>query len=308
MKTIIKDSRVLRLIGMFVLALASTVAVSEEDKLRPYVLAAQTADSLPEVVTRSKEALSAQGFEVVGEYAPYENAYVVAVTSSALKDVAGRTDMGGFGAVQRVAATVVGDQVQVAYTNPRYMANVYRMEGDLADVADRLEKALGAEQTFGAQGKSAAELRRYHYKMFMPYFDEAWELGSFPNQRAAIKAVETNLEKGVGGTSKVYRVDIDNGEQTVIGVGLTEGCGGDQFIMDTINTEAEYKSTPHLPYEILISNGKVLALHAKFRIAQSFPDLTMLGKGSFWEIKCAPDAIRSALQAVTGQQQQTREY
>lgn len=307
MKTLIKDSRVLHLVGMILLALASTVAFSEEDKLRPYVLAARIADSLPEVVTRSKEALTDQGFEVVGEYAPYENAYVVVVTSSALKGVAGRSEMGGFGAVQRVAATIVGDQVQVAYTNPRYMANVYRMEGDLADVADRLEKALGAELTFGAQGKSADELRRYHYKMFMPYFDEAWELGSFPNQRAAIKAVEANLEKGVGGTSKVYRVDIPNAEQTVIGVGLAEGCGGDKFVMETINTEAEYKSTPHLPYELLISNGKVLALHAKFRIAQSFPDLTMLGKGSFWEIKCAPDAIRSALQAVTGQQQ-TREY
>ena len=303
MKTLLEDSRVLLLVAMVLFGVASAGAASEEDKLRPYVLAARMADSLPEVVTRAKESLNAEGFEVVGEYAPYEDAYVIVVTSAELKRIAGRTEMGGFGAVQRVTATVVGDQVQVAYTNPRYMANVYRMEGDLADVADRLEKALGAEQSFGAQGKSPDELRRYHYKMFMPYFDEPWQLGSFPSQRAAIKAVETNLEKGAGGTSKVYRVDIPSTEQTVIGVGLTEGCGGDRFIMETINADAEHKSTPHLPYEVLISNGEVLALHAKFRIAQSFPDLTMLGKGSFWDIKCAPDAIRDALRAVTGQQQ-----
>ncbi len=302
-------NRLLNTFVAFLLTFALTSAlvvggsVRADEMLRPYVLAARKSGDLETVVANIKGALKSHGFETVGEYAPYDNAYVIAVTSPELKQAAARTDMGGFGAVQRVTATLVGNEVQVAYTNPRYMANAYRMEGDLSDVAQKLQEALGNEDTFGAQGKSADELRNYHYKMFMPYFDEPWKLGSFPSQRAAIKEVEANLAKGVEGTSQVYRVDLPKSDQTLIGVGLTKGCGGDKFIMDTINADAKLKSTPHLPYEILISKGEVMALHAKFRIAQSFPDLTMLGKGSFWDIKCAPGSIRDALRAVAGTQQ-----
>lgn len=302
MKKIISDWRIWVLLGLCLAGMTRLSYAEDEQSLRPFVLAATKSGNLPAVVTETKESLAANGFEVVGEYAPYENAYVIVVTSPELKRVAGRTKMGGFGAVQRVGATVAGDQVQLAYTNPRYMANVYRLDGQLEDVADKLAKALGNEQTFGAKGRSADELRNYHYKLFMPYFDEVWQLGTFPNQRAAVKTVERNLAKGVSGTSEVYRVDLPGSDQTLIGVGLTEGCGGDKFIMGTIDAASELKSTPHLPYELLVSNGEVVALHAKFRIAQSFPDLTMLGKGSFWDIKCAPDAIRDSLRAVTGQQ------
>lgn len=294
---------VLQALALLFVSAASPVTVAQEaEGLRPFVLAERKSGSLPEVVMEAKEALAGQGFEVVGEYAPYENAYVLVVTSRDLKRSALRSELGGFGSVQRVTATVVDDQVQLAYTNPRYMANAYRMDGEMPDVAERLERALGAQEHFGARGRSASELRRYHYKAFMPYFDEPWKLGSFASHREAVKAIERSLEQGVAGTSKVYRVDLP-GKQTLFGVGLTEGCGGDAFIMDTINAKEALKSTPHLPYEMLVVDGEVLALHAKFRIAQSFPDLSMLGAGGFWQIKCAPDSIRSTLRSLTGQTQ-----
>lgn len=293
--------------GLLATALGA-VPVAAQDKLRPYVLASDAPGAIPEAVTRAKDALGAQGFEVVGEYAPYDGAYVLAVTSRELKRTAARTEMGGFGAVVRVTFTVGDKGVQVAYNNPPYMANAYRMADELTGVSAKLEAALGAQETFGAQGRSPQELRQYHYKMFMPYFDEAWTLNEFSSHREAVREVESNLTRGVGGTSKVYRVDLPGKNETLIGVGLTDGCGGDKFIMDTINFAPEYKSTPHLPYEILITDGKVRALHAKFRIAQSFPDLTMLGKGSFWEIKCAPDSIQQALNQVAGKRTEANAY
>jgi hypothetical protein len=60
------------------------------------------------------------------------------------------------------------------------------------------------------------------------------------------------------------------------------------------------RSTGHLPYEVLVTGGKVVALHAKFRIAVNFPDLSMMGSNSFMGIRCAPDAIEGALQQVAG--------
>jgi hypothetical protein len=60
------------------------------------------------------------------------------------------------------------------------------------------------------------------------------------------------------------------------------------------------RSTGHLPYEILVSKGEVYALHAKFRIAVNFPDLSMMGDHSFMKIRCAPDSIEGALKRAVG--------
>jgi hypothetical protein len=287
--------------GLFAVLMAllvSNVAQAAE-KLKPYVLVSNKPGSSADAIMQAKGVLTAQGFKVAGEYSPYDGAYVIAVTSKELQDVASKSEIGGFGAVQRVSVTTTENGVQVAYTNPVYMANVYRLKDDLSGVAAKLKAALGAEKEFGADGLTAAQLRKYQYKMFMPYFDEPIKLNEFPNNRQAVKQVEAGLAAHKGGVSKVYRVDLPGGQASLIGVALTDGCGGDKYIMDKIDFN-ELKSTAHLPYEMLIQDGKVYMLHPKFRIAQSFPDLSMLGDKSFFSIRCAPPSIEKALGAVSG--------
>jgi len=58
---------------------------------------------------------------------------------------------------------------------------------------------------------------------------------------------------------------------------------------------ADVKSTAHLPYEVLVSGNRVYHLFARFRIAISFPDLSMMGSNSFMSIMSAPGAIKDAL-------------
>ena len=53
----------------------------------------------------------------------------------------------------------------------------------------------------------------------------------------------------------------------------------DTFIMNEIDFK-ETRSTPHLPYDILVTGDEVEALHARFRIAINFPDLSMMGSHS----------------------------
>ena len=55
------------------------------------------------------------------------------------------------------------------------------------------------------------------------------------------------------------------------------------------------RHTAYAPYEILVSGNKIYALHARFRIALSFPDL---GMTTFTKIIKAPGAIQRALTAV----------
>lgn len=285
------------------LLLCISCAMADTVKLKPFVLASKGAGTLAETTEQAKAALSKAGFTVVGDYSPYADANILIVTNDELKKNAAASDNGGYGAVQRVAITKVGEQVQVSYTNPVYMANVYRMNGDLAHVAAGLGAALGHQQDFGsAQGMTASAARKYHYMVGMEYFDDPSVLAEYPSYQDAVKAVDAKLASNSNGVSKVYRVDIPGKNETVFGVAM-KGSGDagkykdDRFIMKQIDFN-DIRSTAHLPYELLVSDNKVYALYARFRIAINFPDLSMMGSNSFMSIMKTPDAIQDALQAT----------
>lgn len=113
----------------------SWAAQAGEPLMKPFVLATREQGTVVEVAEAARAKLTAAGFELAGTYAPYPGALVLAVTSDELKELAAATRFGGYAAAQRVTFTEVGDEVQVAYTNPRYMAAAYRMTSDLAPVA-----------------------------------------------------------------------------------------------------------------------------------------------------------------------------
>jgi hypothetical protein len=275
-------------------------ALGDEVYLKPFVLASRGAGTLAEKSDQAKAALIAGGFTVVGDYAPYPDARILIVTNDDLKTNAAASEHGGFGAAQRVAITKVNDQVQVSYTNPVYMANAYRMKGDLSNVAAELAKALGKVEEFGAkQGMTAKQARNYHYMIGMEYFDEPDVLAEYPSYDEAVKAVDAKLADNKNGVTKVYRVDVPGKQESVFGVAMKAPTEADKYMDDRfIMSEIDFhqtKSTAHLPYEILVSGNKVYALYARFRIAINFPDLSMMGKNSFMNIMKTPDAIRDVL-------------
>jgi hypothetical protein len=281
--------------------LITNISLARAEGLKPFILGSepQKADEA-QVVADVKTALQAQGFEVVGAYSPYPNATVVIVTSDALKANAAKSDFGGYGAVERVAVTKVKDKIQVSYTNPPYWAAAFRLTGNLDDVKTKLEAALGKQKEFGSEkGLTEKQLRKYNYMMGMAKFDTLGdhELAKFKTHQEAVNAVEAGLAAGKAGVTKVYRVDIPGKEETVFGVAMTKGKGADKYIMDYIDF-GDIKSTAHLPYEILVSGNTVYHLYAKFRIAISFPDLSMMGSNSFMSIMSAPGAIKDALMEV----------
>lgn len=277
------------------LIMTSTMAWAEDQALKPFVLASSAPGSIEKALPDIKTAVEKQGFEVAGEYTPYKGAHVVVVTSEAIRQSAAKSDLGAYGAVQRISLTESGADLQVAYTNPLYFAQAYRMADTLADTAAALERALGKKQHFGSkEGLSTASLRKYHYMVMMPYFTDQVELASYGSQEEALAALEAALAKGLGGTAKVYRVDLKGKAESVIGIAIKQGSGADATVMKTVDM-ADPRQTAHLPYEVVVSKGKVYMLHGKFRIALDFPDLTM---GTFMKISSAPGAIENALKAA----------
>lgn len=294
-------SKLFRYFAVLVLSLCTTVASAQA--LKPFILGSKGAGDLAQKVEETKKALAGAGFTLVGSYSPYANTTLIVVTNDELKNTAAKSEHGGFGAAQRVSVVKVKDEVQVAYANPIYWSNIYRMAGDLKGTADKLQAALGKVEEYGAKGLTAQQLRSYHYTMMMPYFDDPDRLVLHSSHEAAVKAVESGLAAGKQGVTKVYRIDIPGKKEVVFGVAM-KGEGkdkimDDKFIMGEVDFK-DIKSAAHLPYEMIVSGDRVFALSARFRIAASFPDLSMTGDNSFMRIMECPEAIRKALAYTAG--------
>lgn len=286
--------------GMVVAA----ATASAEENLKPFVQALAFSGDPATVTTQVGDLLTKAGFEIVGHYRPYAQAEILIVTNDALKQAAAQSQFGGYGAALRVAITSIKGNTQVSYTDPRYMAAAYRMKGDGSSFAKQMEDALGKGNAFGSgDGLSASDLRDYRYMFGMEHFTDPDLLAQYPSQQAALEAAEKNLAAGRGGVTKVYRIDIPGKAESVFGVALKgtkpDDQQDDRYIMSQIDFQP-VRSTAHLPYEMLVSGGKIYALAARFRIAIDFPDLSMMGSNSFMSIMGAPNAIRTALTSAAG--------
>jgi len=297
------SSRMLAVTAAAVISMAS-MAVSAAGEMKPFFLGSSGSGSVADKAAEVKTALTSNGFEIVGEYSPYSTASIIIVTNDTLKKAAGTHERAGYIAGQRVAITKVGKDVQVTYTNPVYMAAAYHVTTDLHSVSKAFKAALGAVKEYGPEeGLDADDLEGYHYTFGMEYFDEPYDLIEYDSYEQAVAAVEKGLAAKTAGIGKVFRIDVPGKKQTLFGVSMT-GNESNKYMDDTfIMSEIDFKplrSTAHLPYEVLVSGGNVEALHARFRIAVNFPDLSMMGDNSFMNIMPSPDAIEAALAKAVG--------
>jgi len=289
--------------AMFIgLATATTQAAAT---YLPFALASNDAGTIAEKLEGTKKALTDNGFEVAGEYAPYKGAHIIVVTNNELKKAAASQERGGYVAAQRISLTEMKGKVQVSYTNPIYMSYAYRVNTKLPKTSAALKKALGHVQEFGpAEGRDAEDLNEYHYTFGMEYFDEPLDLASKGSHDAMVAEIEKNLGANMQGASQVYKIDIPGTTQTLFGVSMKAPNEGKKYMDEGfIMSEIDFKplrSTAHLPYEILVKGKEAEALHARFRIAINFPDLAMMGDNSFMNIMPTPDAIRDVLTSVAG--------
>ena len=291
------------LAAVFLLTLSS--AHAEDDKLyKPFFLAKTPAGDFKTVADATKKSLKAAGFKIVGDYSPYEGVQIFSVTNDVLLKAASKDKDAAYAAVQRVSVVKNKGKLQVAYTNPVYMAYAYRLKSSLKPVQSALVAALGKQKEFGAEGLTKKKLLDYNYAWGMEYFDDYLELADYSTHAKAIAAVENGLKTNKIGVTKVYKVAIPGTNNVVYGVGLKSPnmfnkYQDDGYIMGIIDFK-DIRSAAHLPYEILVTGKEIRAMHARFRIAVNFPDLSMAGENSFMNIMGAPGGIKKALTNVSG--------
>ena len=294
-------------LAISLLLLVPFLLVSAQN-LKPYIVGYETSESLSATKENVAKQLVANGINVVGQYQPAndKNRYIFVISSAeldaAVKKVGGLT---GFAATLRVGLTVENGKTLVTYTNPLYWGNAYfrndfdKVAANYTALNTHLEAAMKAlgdfkNQAFGSKkGISASELRKYHYMMAMPYFEDVVELAKFDSYSAALAAVDANIKKGVSGVKMLSKVNIAGKELTLYNFGLYGAKGESKFL--PIIDISQPKQTCFLPYEVLVMGNKVLMLHGRFRIALSFPDLTMM---TFTKIMSTPGDIEELLKGV----------
>ena len=288
-----------------VLAVFAMVSAQAETTYKPFALASNDSGSVSDKLSSTIKALQDNGFAVVGDYSPFDGAHVIVVTNDELKKAASSHARAGYIAAQRVSLTEMKGKVQVSYTNPYYMAKAYWIKSDLAATSAALKKALGFVEFFGPdKGLTEKKLGKYHYTFGMEYFDEPLDLSKKSSHAALVSEIEKNLTAKIKGAFKVYRIDIPGTEQTLFGVGMKapnekKKYMDEKYVMSEIDFK-DLRSTAHLPYEILVKGKEAEALHARYRIALNFPDLSMMGDNSFMNIMSTPDAIKEVLTKVAG--------
>lgn len=270
--------------------------------INPYIYGNKldSSGTVQSVANAAEKRLEAQGFKLVGKYFIKGNpgfGVVIVTDSEMLKHIADKGEQTIVGAGIRVGVKADGT---VSYMNPDYWYRAFfrndfpAVEKTAANIQERLGKALGAGEGFGGS-ETARSLSNYRYMVGMERIDSSKnKLAEADSFDAAVKVIRDNLNKKVADTSKVYEVVIPGKQLAVFGVAFNDPKTGDAAWMKAIE---QPETMAAVPYEIFVMGKEIHALHARYRLAVSFPDT---GMGTFMRISHIPGEILDTLSQVVG--------
>ncbi len=277
--------------------------------LKPYILAGIETGEKENAVLKVEDLLKSNEFEILGKYSPMkdpERVVIIATHIILKKAVEKLGGLSAFASVLRFGIIKNGDNFEISYTNPIYWGNAYYrkkfpdVESGYNELASKLTEMFKSLQRvenlpYGSKkGLTVKKLRKYHYMIFMPYFDDVVKLAKKTDYNNMITRIEGNLKNKKGGVEKVYRIDFPEQKLTLFGGALYGKDGESKFIPKIDKKDPRHVT--FMPYELLVMKDTVVMLHGRFRIALSFPDLKM---GTFMKIVSTPGNIADYFKDLT---------
>lgn len=284
-------------------SLSLVLTTNAQQTYAPYYKVAEFDTELLEVSKQVKEAITAGGFEVIGEYHPAGNPdlFVIAYTNDELGNLSLKfKDRGALASVLKAGLVKKDGKVTLSIINPEYMFFAYwgnqiekRQEAEISAMSESITtlfSKMGKLAPFGGRIEKE-ELKKYHYKVMMPYFDDPDELAEFSSFEDGLKIIRDNLSIGKGYTVKVYENIFPNKKIAVFGIGLENKEEGEAHFLPIIGED----HIANMPYEIILQDNEATMLAGKYRIALFWPELTM---GTFMKIMSTPGKIEDAMEGV----------
>ncbi|MCD6543892.1 MAG: hypothetical protein J7K34_05240 [Flavobacteriaceae bacterium] len=271
--------------------------------LSPYIKVGDVNTNMDQTAMKVKSALTDKGFDIIGEYNVENNKNLKVIVYSR-KDLQTTVlkvkDRGALAAALKVGLKASGSKITISYLNPEYLFNAY-LRGDYSKHQSALKKvendvksalsALGNDNKGFGGSLSAKDLRKYHYKMMMPYFSDPVELEEFSSFEEGVSTIEKNLAAKKGNTKLVYKLKFSGDKVAVYGVALLDATIGEGYFLPIIDNS----HLAAMPYEIILQGKTATILHGRYRLAVHWPELTM---GTFMKIMSTPGEIEDTLEAL----------
>ncbi len=295
-----KKSSLIILAISFILITSSSFA----QKIAPYIKVGTSSKNINELSKDIKSALVSNDFIYLGQYAPggKSNLKVITFTSKSIMNIVLKVkDRGALAAVLTVALVKKGNATSISYLNPDYIFNAYlrssydKFAVTLGKVSLDLKEALspfGTEFSGFGGALTKNELRKYHYKVMMPYFSDPVTLKEFSSFNEGVKVIKQNLSNKKGNTKKVYELVFNNSKVAVFGIALTSKEEGEGSFLPIIGED----NIAGMPYQIILQGNKATMLHGRYGLAIHWPELSM---GTFMKIMSTPGYIEDTLKGLT---------
>ncbi len=280
------------LIVIFVL-IACCFLYPEAVKYKPYILAGIEKGEMNDAVTKVENILTENGFEILGKYSPNQekNRIVICATHELLKKSVNKfidkfDGLLSLAAVTRFALYKEGDNIEISYRNLPYWGNAYfrkdfpQVEKDYNVLNFKIVnmfKGLSVikNQPFGSKkGLTIKKLRKYHFMIFMPYFDDVVVLAKKIKYDETIKRIEANFANNIGTAKKVYSMSFSGKKVTVYGCSQIHPTEGENWFLKYLDKKIT-KVDAYLPYEFVVMKDKIVMFSGKFFMTLAYPDFGM---------------------------------
>ena len=286
-----------------IIAIVCFYSTSNGQELAPYIKIGESNESIQQVSEKVIAALKDNSFTVLGAYSPSNKSSlkVIAFTRTDLKNAVIKvSDRGALAAAFKVGLVEKNGKVTISYTNPDYILRAYLRDNYNSFKSVFTKFSADLKSTFSSIGNefkpfggtvNADKLKKYHYKIMMPYFTDPVTLNEFSSFEVGLNMIEKNLKAKKGSTIQVYKIIFKEQKVAVFGVGLQSKEDGESHFLPKIGED----HVAALPYEIILQGKKATMLHGKYRIALHWPELTM---GTFMKIMSTPGNIEDTLEAL----------
>ena len=276
---------------------------TEAQDIAPYIKIGDSNESIQQVSDKVISALESNSFTVLGTYNPSNKSSlkVIAFTRTDLKNTVVKVkDRGALAATFKVGLEQKNGKITISYTNPDYILRAYLGDNYNSFKSTFQKFSTDLKSTFSTIGSDftpfggavkADNLKKYHYKIMMPYFTDPVELNEFSSFEEGLKVISANLKAKKGQTVEVYKIVYADKKIAVFGVGLQSKEDGESVFLPIIGED----HIAAMPYEIILQGKEATMLHGKYRIALHWPELTM---GTFMKIMSTPGDIEDTLEGL----------
>jgi len=279
---------------------------------QPYVLAGIEKGEFSEVTAKVERLLGENGFVVLGKYNALQdpNRLVICVSHELLNQVFDK--LGGLTAFALV--TRVGiyknekGEFEISYMNAEYWGNAFcrkeytKVEKNYLELKKKMAEtfktlAVVKNEPYGSEdgGLTAKKLHKFHVGIFQPYFDDIYVLAKNTNYDKVLEKIEKNLAKKVGGVEKIFAYTPAGKKLTLYGVALFGENGELKYTPPVEKQEGKYKHITAMPFTFLVTENRVIMLHAKYSVPVSFPNA---GMGTFMKIMRAPGRTHDYIEEI----------